>query len=99
VKILTRLFPSKSVTDDDFDPAKFELRNHQHFDFNSAVCMCPQRGRRLHVVKSLILMRERDGVTNEDRDVLKHAIEYIQALEREVARLELADLHVQVALL
>lgn len=56
------------------------------FNFLRANFLNPKTGKRIHIIKTLMDMRERDGVTNEDRDALRHAIEYMKELEREVSR-------------
>lgn len=54
------------------------------FNFYRAVFPNPKTGKKLHIIKSLMDMRERDGVTNADRAVLFHAICYIKNLEEAV---------------
>lgn len=54
--------------------------------FNFKRALFPNGGKKLHVIKSLMDMRERDGVTNEDRGALQHAICYIKNLESELSK-------------
>lgn len=56
------------------------------FNFLRANFPNQRTGKKLHIIKTLMDMRERDGVTNDDRAALRHAIEYIKNLEQEVSR-------------
>lgn len=55
------------------------------FNFYRAMFPNPRAGKKLHIIKTLIDMRERSGVTNDDRAALLHAICYIKNLEEEVS--------------
>lgn len=57
----------------------------QTFDFNSAKIITKRVGKPVHVAKALLDLRDESGVSNETREVLKHAIDYIRALERAVS--------------
>jgi hypothetical protein len=54
------------------------------FNFKTGKTSHPKTGKRVHVAKVLLDMRDVNGVSNEDRAALKHAVDYIIALERTV---------------
>jgi hypothetical protein len=56
----------------------------QTFDFQSAKIATKRVGKPVHVAKALLDLRDENGVSNETREVLKHAVDYIRALERAV---------------
>jgi DNA-binding transcriptional MerR regulator len=59
-----------------------------NFNFNRARVLCQKAGFRVHVIKALLNLRDREGITPNELNVIGKAVEYIKALEIEVARLE-----------
>jgi hypothetical protein len=59
------------------------------FDFNLWAKFHNRRlNRRVHIAVSLMDLRDSQGVSASEREVLAYAVEYIKALELEVSRLE-----------
>lgn len=54
------------------------------FNFKNAKATHPKTAKRVHIAKVLLDMRDVSGASNEDRAALKHAVDYIIALERTV---------------
>lgn len=59
-----------------------------YFNFNQSRVKCSKLGFKVHVVKALIGMKEKEGRVPSELEVLSKAVDYIKALEREVVRLE-----------
>ena len=57
----------------------------QTFDFQTAKITTKRVGKPVHVAKALLDIRDESGMSNETREVLKHAVDYIRALERAVS--------------
>lgn len=63
----------------------------QTFDFQSAKITTKRLGKPVHVAKALLDLRDESGVSNETREVLKHAIDYIRSLERAVGNMAVSN--------
>jgi hypothetical protein len=63
----------------------------QTFDFQSAKITTTRVGKPVHVAKALLDLRDESGVSNETREVLKHAVDYIRALERAVSSMAVSN--------
>ncbi len=59
-----------------------------YFNFNQSRVKCPKLGFKVHVIKALIGMKEKEERIPSELEVLSKAVDYIKALEREVVRLE-----------
>jgi hypothetical protein len=63
----------------------------QTFDFQTAKITTKRVGKPVHVAKALLDIRDESGVSNETREVLKHAVDYIRALERAVSSMAVSN--------
>lgn len=59
-----------------------------NFNFNTSRVKCSKLGFKVHVVKALIGMKEKEAREPAELDVLSKAVDYIKSLEAHVARLE-----------
>lgn len=58
------------------------------FNFNRARVKCPKLGKKTHVAKALLTMKDREGITGAELEVLSKGVDYIKQLEAEVSRLQ-----------
>ncbi len=58
------------------------------FNFNTSRVKCSKLGFKVHVIKALIGMKEKEGREPGELEVMSKAIDYIKSLEAEVIRLE-----------